>query len=220
MGPGTNTKWQHDGRVLANGDVTLFDDGDPGEPQSRAVTIALDLTSHQARLVSALTHRNPSLLAASQGNMQTLANGNTVVGYGGIPYISEYGKDGSLRFDAHLPVSMIFYRALRFPWSAQPSSPPALVANLNNVSETTVHMSWNGATDVAAWRVLAGKSRGSLEAVATIPRTGFESAAVLPSRYGFAAVAALDAAGRVLATSQTVPVGSYASSFPASRRSG
>jgi len=220
MGPGTNTKWQHDGRVLANGDVTLFDDGDPGEPQSRAVTIALDLTSHQARLVSALTHRNPSLLAASQGNMQTLANGNTVVGYGGIPYISEYGKDGSLLFDAHLPVSMIFYRALRFPWSAQPSSPPALVANLNNVSETTVHMSWNGATGVASWRVLAGKSRGSLEPVATIPRTGFETATVLPSRYGFAAVAALDQAGHVLATSQTVPVGTYASSFPAARRSG
>ncbi len=27
MGPGTEMAWQHDGRVLANGDVTFFDDG-------------------------------------------------------------------------------------------------------------------------------------------------------------------------------------------------
>ena len=87
------------------------------EYQSRAVRIALDFKTHQARLVSAFTHPDPPLLAASQGNVQTLANGNTVVGYGGVPEISEYAKDGSLLFDAHLPFDMIFYRAFRFPWS-------------------------------------------------------------------------------------------------------
>src|SRR6185437_12002786 len=58
MGPGTKTFWQHDGRILANGDVTLFDDGSdpPEESQSRVVRIALDQKAHTAHLVSSLTH--------------------------------------------------------------------------------------------------------------------------------------------------------------------
>ena len=92
--------------------------------------------------------------------MQTLADGNTLVGYGGVPAISEFAPDGSLLFDAHQPFDMSFYRAFRFPWSGRPLSPPAVLASLNDTGEETiVHASWNGATDVASWRVLAGKQR-------------------------------------------------------------
>ena len=49
---------------------------------------------------------------------------NALVGYGGVPAISEYAaKGGSLLFDAHLPFDMSFYRAYRFPWSGRPSEP-------------------------------------------------------------------------------------------------
>ena len=82
--------------------------------------------------------------------MQTLADGNTLVGYGGVPAISEYAQDGALLFDAHQPYDMSFYRAFRFPWSGRPASPPAVLASLNDTAEETiVHASWNGATDVA-----------------------------------------------------------------------
>ena len=216
MGPGTATYWQHDGRILPGGEITLFDDGSdpPHEPQSRAVTIALDFKGHQARLVTARTHPAVPLLAASQGNVQTLAGGNSVVGFGGVPYISEYATDGSLLFDAHLPVEEVFYRAFRFPWSGQPLTAPAVVASLNNVSETIVRMSWNGATAVGAWRVLAGNARGSLAAQATIPASGFETSTVLPQSFAYAAVQALDAAGHVLGTSHAVRVATYAAAFP------
>lgn len=223
MAPGTEMAWQHDARVLPDGDVTFFDDGSnpPIHHQSRAVRITLDLKTRQAHLVSAYTHRDPPLLAASQGNMQTLANGNTLVGYGGVPAISEYAKDGSLLFDAHQPFDMSFYRAFRFPWSGRPLSPPAVLASLNNTSEETiVHASWNGATEVASWRVLAGKQRASLAAQATIRVTGFESSTTLPQKYAFVAAQALDSAGHVLGTSQTVRVISYAASLPSPRRSG
>jgi hypothetical protein len=229
MGPGTKTAWQHDGRMLPDGDVTLFDDGSPGESQSRAVRIALDLKTHQARLISADTHPSPPLLAASQGNMQTLSDGNTVVGYGGVPDISEYAANGSLRFDAHLSFDLIFYRGFRFPWNGRPQSPPTVIAELNNTGlETIVHMSWYGATDVASWRVLAGSHARSLEPQTTIRATGFESSTILPEifersspkTYGYVAVQALNSAGTVLETSHTVPVKSYATLFPASRRSG
>src|ERR1039458_6458276 len=91
MGPGTKTAWQHDGRVLANGEITFFDDGsNPPIPRTkRAVRITLDLETHEARLASSYTHTNPPLLAASQGNMQTLADGNTVVGYRSEEHTSE-----------------------------------------------------------------------------------------------------------------------------------
>jgi Arylsulfotransferase (ASST) len=223
MRPGTETAWQHDGRILANGEVTLFDDGSnpPIHSQSRAVRIALDFATHEARLAAVFTHLNPPLLAASQGNMQTLADGNTVVGYGGVPAISEYAPGGELLFDANLPFDMAFYRAFRFPWSARPLSPPAVLASLNNTGEETiVHVSWNGATAVAAWRVLAGKRSGSLTPKTTIPASGFESSTTLPQKYARVAVQALDAAGHVLGTSRTVQEISYAASLPSPGRSG
>ena len=174
MGPGTKTAWQHDGRVLPDGEVTFFDDGSnpPIHSQSRAVRIALDFKTHQARLVSSYTHPDPPLLAAKPGqHADARGSGTRVVGYGGVPAISEYAaRGGSLLFDAHLPFDMSFYRAFRFPWSGRPSSPPAVLAALNNTGEETiVHASWNGATEVASWRVLAGKHPGSLTAQATIP---------------------------------------------------
>jgi hypothetical protein len=227
LGPGTKTAWQHDARMLPDGDVTLFDDGsDPTEPfedhHSRAIRIALDLATHRASLAAVLTHPNPALLAASQGNVQTLPDGNTVVGYGGVPEISEYaGDSGGLLFDAHLPYDLIFYRAFRYPWSGRPLTPPALVASLNNTNlETVVHMSWNGATGVASWRVLAGSSAASLEPQATVASTGFESQTILPEAYRDVAVQALDGAGHVLATSRTVKVESYSASFSSAGRSG
>jgi hypothetical protein len=216
MGPGTRTAWQHDGRMLANGDVTFFDDGSnpPIHSQSRAIRIRLDLATHEASLVSSHTHPNSPLLAASQGNMQTLPDGNTVVGYGGVPAISEYAARGGLLLDAHLPFDMSFYRAFRFPWSGRPLSPPAVLAGLNNTGEETiVHASWNGATEVASWRVLAGRQAGPLTALATIPASGFESSTTLPAKYARVAVQALDSAGRVLGSSQTKHVISYAASL-------
>ncbi|HTA15239.1 MAG TPA: arylsulfotransferase family protein [Solirubrobacteraceae bacterium] len=223
MGPGTTTAWQHDGRILPDGEVTLFDDGSnpPIHSQSRAIRIALDFKDHEAHLSSAYTHPSPPLLSPSQGNMQTLPDGNALVGYGGVPAISEFGQGGSLLFDAHLPLDMSFYRAFRFPWNGRPSSPPAVLANLSNTGEETiVHMSWNGATEVTSWRVLAGKRPESLAALARIPDSDFESSTILPRKYAYAAVQALDSAGHVLGVSKPVPVTTYASALPPTPRPG
>jgi hypothetical protein len=213
MGAGTKTAWQHDARLLPDGDVTLFDDGSnpPVHSQSRGVRIALDLAHRRATLRAAYVHPDAPLLAASQGNMQTLLSGNVVVGYGGVPQISEYGPNGGLLFDAHLPFDMSSYRAFRFPWSGQPASPPAVLADLNNTGEETiVRASWNGATDVSGWRALAGAQPQQLTAAATFPASDFESSTILTKRYGYVAVQALDSRGRVLDTSNLAKVGPYA----------
>ncbi len=223
MGPGAETAWQHDGRILPNGQITLFDDGSnpPIHSQSRGLRIALDFKTHEAHLARAYLHPGQPLLAASQGNMQTLASGNTLLGYGGVPTISEFAPDGSLLFDAHQPLDMSFYRAFRFPWSARPLSRPAVLAGLNNTGEETiVHASWNGATGVASWRVLAGQRSGSLTAQGTVPSEGFESSTTLTKKYAQVAVQALDSAGHPLASSPTVGVVSYAASLSTPGKAG
>ncbi len=217
LGPGVETAWQHDARMQPDGQITIFDDGStpPVHSQSRAVRIALDFKTHRARLVRSYTHPNPGLLGASQGNMQTLPDGNTVVDYGGVPALTEFARNGSLLFDAHLPFDMASYRGYRYPWSGQPKSAPALAAYENNTAEETiVHMSWNGATGVAHWQVLAGKRPGSLSTQAKVAVSDFETSTILAKNYAYAAVRALDSSGRVLASSPTVAVKPYAASLP------
>jgi hypothetical protein len=216
MGPGTKTAWQHDARLLPDGEISFFDDGSnpPIHSQSRAIRVKLDLKHHRASLAASYTHPDPPLLSPSQGNAQALPDGDTLVGYGGVPAISEYAKDGSLLFDAHQPLEMPFYRAFRYPWSGRPSSPPAVLASLNNTAEETiVHASWNGATGVASWRVLAGERPESLKAQTVIAASGFESSTILPTAHSYIAVQALDAAGHVLATSKPSSVIGYAASL-------
>ena len=224
MGPGTEMAWQHDGRMRPDGTLTFFDDGSnpPIHKQSRGLVIAIDERAHTARLVKSYEHPNPQMLAASQGNMQTLPDGSVLIGYGGVPQISQFAADGSLLFDAHQPYDMSFYRAFRHPWSAVPAAPPAILASANDTGEETiVHASWNGATGVALWRVLGGEEPHALKVRATIPSTGFESGVTLPHKYKYAAVQALDGSGRTLGTSATSQViGFYAALLAAGGKTG
>ncbi|HST56774.1 MAG TPA: hypothetical protein VLJ42_12880 [Solirubrobacteraceae bacterium] len=55
-----------------------------------------------------------------------LPNGDWLSGWGQAPYLSEFSPSGELLFDAHLPSGYESYRAYRFAWSSQPTSPPAL----------------------------------------------------------------------------------------------
>jgi hypothetical protein len=216
MGPGSATAWQHDARMRPNGEVTFFDDGSNPRIhyQSRAVRVKLDFTSHTATLARVYTHPN-AIMADSQGNAQTLPPGESVViGWGAVPEVSEFAKDGSLLFDAHLPPGMSSYRAFRFPWQGHPLTLPAVSARILSTGDSTaVFASWNGATEIASWRVLAGSDPSSLKPQATMPGSGFESSITLPENYGlpsgnngYVAVQALGPAGQLLGTSTTVQV--------------
>ena len=119
----------------------------------------------------------PPLLADSQGNMQALANGDWFLGWGQVPDFSEFSPEGALLFDAHFPAHDQSYRGFRFSLDrhARPPSDVRLPARRPRRAGT-VYASWNGATQVAAWRVLAGPSAHEPAAVAQAPRGGFETA--------------------------------------------
>jgi hypothetical protein len=68
-----------------------------------------------------------------------------------------------------------------------------------------VYASWNGATQVARWQVLAGADSGHLTAAgALVPRSGFETSIAVPSAGPFFEVRALDSSGKALGTSRAV----------------
>jgi hypothetical protein len=92
--------------------------------------------------------------------MQLLPNGNALVGWGSQPYFSEYTKAGKMLLDAVFPGKDLSYRALYTDdWVGSPDFPPSGAARTVH-GKTTVYASWNGATRVAAWRVLAGRAVG------------------------------------------------------------
>jgi hypothetical protein len=212
LASGAETAWQHDARMQADGSVTIFDNGSNPRVhyQSRGVRLAIDQASHTARLIRSYPHPGAPLLADSQGNVQTLAGEDVVIGWGAIPSVSEVAKDGGLLFDAHLPPGSSSYRAFRFPWAGHPLSLPAVSARVLATGDSTaVFASWNGATEVTSWRVLAGPSSDALTPAATMPDSGFESSVTYPNTYPehnveYVAVQALGAAGQLLATSPTV----------------
>ena len=206
MGPGASAAWQHDPRELSPGTFSIFDDGASPKihDQSRGIVVSLNSQQHTATLVSQLTREGPSPpLADSQGNLQALPNGDWLIGWGQVPDLSELSPTGQLLFDAHFPAGDQSYRDFRFPWTGAPAHPPAFaVAGGSGGASTTVYASWNGATLVASWQVLAGSSATHMKVVAQRVRTGFESAIALPAGTAgpYVTVRALDASGHVLGT--------------------
>ena len=207
MGPGTQFEWQHDARMQSDGTITVFDDASDGaqtsESQSRALRIRLDFQTHRATLVHAYTNR-PPLLSDSQGNVQVLPDGNTFVGWGEQPYFTEFSKNGGRQlFTMYFHSPLQSYRGYRFQWWGQPTTPPS-VAGSTGAFGTTLYASWNGATAVAGWQVLAGPTPTTLLPVEQFPSTSFETQMQVSSTGPYFAVQALDIRGQVLATSSTI----------------
>jgi hypothetical protein len=209
LGPGARFWFQHDAQALPHGRISLFDDeaGPPKKaPSSRG--LVLRLRSHPRRAAVARQYLRPTDTSAqSEGSLQTLPDGDVFVGWGAQPFFSQFSPEGQLKFDASLPQDDGTYRSYRFPWHATPSTRPAVVARRLGPSSVSIHVSWNGATQVAQWRVLAGDPADSLAPIATARKRGFETRIQVSSTADVFAVQALDSRGRVLATSRAAQPG-------------
>jgi hypothetical protein len=203
MTSGSNFAWQHHARRQPDGAMTIFDNGaTPAvEKLSRGLILDVDEQTMTATLLRQYTH--PKILAGSQGSVQPLANGNVFVGWGEAPHVSEFHRSGRMLFDAVLGAQYQSYRAFRLPWTARPAEAPTMVVTRYG-NDTTVYASWNGATDVYAWQLLAGDSLVGLQPVSSAQSRGFESILRTSSAGPRFAVRALDAAGTPLGQSNTV----------------
>jgi hypothetical protein len=200
FGPDARFAFQHDVRVRAQNDqfVTVFDDG--AGYASRGLKLELDLKKKTAIRVAQYEH-TPALVANVEGNVEQLPNYDDFVGWGNNPYFSEFTENGKMIFDARFVSHNITYRAYRDPWNAQPSKPPAIALGREANGVSTVYASWNGATDVAAWRVLAGSSPTHLASVDVANRQGFETAISIHGEQPYFAVQPLGSKHQKLATS-------------------
>ncbi len=212
MGPGARFAFQHDARRLPDGNISVFDNGTTvfhnGFPkaveESRAIILELDDRKMKASLVREYTHGQH---ADAAGNVQLLPNGNVFVGWGRALAFSEFGHDGELLFDASLPSGNRSYRAFRSPWSGHPTDRPAAAAERASGGEVRVYASWNGATEVASWEVLAGSGPDRLKPAGSAPRKGFETAITFQTDEPYVAVKARDRSGRVLGASEALKPG-------------
>jgi hypothetical protein len=177
LGKGARFAWQHDARSHEGGRlISIFDNG-----VERSRGLVLELSGRRANVLREYPHV-PSLHGYKLGSVQLLGNGDVLVGWGTDPHFTEYAQGGGVKLDATLPHGGENYRALRFPWRGKPRGGPVAA-----VRGATAYASWNGATEVAAWRIEPGGP--------TVRRTGFETALPL---HASGHVVALDARGRAL----------------------
>ena len=210
IGPHSDFQWQHDVALHPGSMISMFDDhccqitggGTYVDPTgaSRGLELKLDQRARTATLAAEYTHGG-SFDSDYMGSTQPLGGGGAFVGWGSQSNFSMFDGSSKMILDVVLPRPDITYRATVEKWVGMPLYPPVGVARVKD-GKTTVYASWNGATKVASWRVLAGPSADSLSSAGTVDRSGFETAIALHQSYPAFQVQALDASGRVLGTSR------------------
>jgi Arylsulfotransferase (ASST) len=199
MGKGTVTAWQHDARSHDGGRlISIFDNGAAPQvhTQARAILVRLDTERMTATLERAYKHRPGRIVSKFMGNAQVLPDGGVVAGWGSEPFVTEFAPGGAIRFEAMMPHGGQNYRAYRLPWQGTPAVPPRLTRGLAH-GKRGIHVSWNGATDVASWQLRYGPSAEALERGPVVPRAGFETyLGPRPAGAVWASVVALDGAGK------------------------
>jgi Arylsulfotransferase (ASST) len=205
MGQGTQSAYQHDARRQRDGTITIFDNGAHPKvhDRSRGIVVELDEQKMSAKLVREYTSPQKRL-STSQGNMQLLPNSNVLIGWGSGPFISEFSCNSELLLNVRFPPDGESYRAFRFPWSGHPTDEPAVVVEQGPEDKLKLYASWNGATEVATWEVLAGPRQSRLEPVGSVPQDGFETAMLVRTFDPYVAVRAKDRLGQPLGTSAPV----------------
>jgi hypothetical protein len=210
---------QHDVHRLPNGDIEMFDNGGTymhGEPHcpvhpARALVFRVDPSRHRVRLVSSVSSRPLSSggkgwFSGWVGSARRESNGDTLIDWGGpINRVTEVTPGG--RENLFMRLEFWSYRAIPAQWTGFPDGAPAIRASRDGKS-VRVYASWNGATRIARWQVLAGDSPAQLSpAGAPVPFADLETRITASTPAPFVAVEALDSSGAVLGRSRAVHVG-------------
>lgn len=199
--------YPHDAARAADGTITVFDNRatalDKRYGSSRAVRIRLNTRKRTASLAGEYLHPT-SAIATSQGNARAITGGNMFVGWGSSPWFTEHAPDGRVVFAAHTQSAWNqSYRAFKGPWKGAPLTAPAVVASTRS-GRLMAYVTWNGATEVAQWRVLGGANEASLAPLGAGPWQDFETKLTLPGTPAVIQVEALDASGAVIGKSPVV----------------
>jgi hypothetical protein len=183
------------------------DEQENEEDLSSALFIELDVSAEPktARVIKRL-ERPDRGLTRLRGNVQSLPNGNTFVGWSQWGYHAEYDPDGEVLMYAQFASERFSsYRSYKFDWIGRPTAPPDMVTSVygaNDLDMTTIaHISWNGATDVAGYNFYArAYDRGEDTFIGYVNKTGFETMFIADGYMDWITAEAVDIHGNVLGT--------------------
>ena len=207
--------YQHDVRQLSNGDITVFNN--EGTEQSPApsggIEYKVDEVNKTVTQVWNFTH-DPAVFATYMGNTQRFADGNTLLSWGapsqakGYSFVSvtEVSPANQTLFELTFDQPYVSYRAFRTPWQGSPNTVPDLAFKWNG-TQLTLGYSWNGATEVVAYRVFGGNSPQTLAQIEENTKTDFETQSQLdnlPPGECYFQVAAVDKSGNEMARSKVI----------------
>jgi hypothetical protein len=219
LGSGVRFYWQHDAQFQPGGLISVFDNASdpPEQRESSGLLLRPEIGARTVTLVKRFVNPTKTLLASSQGNTLSLPGGDWLLGYGGLPNFTEFDSSGHVLLDGTLGKNVQDFRTYLSPWSAQPTTAPAIAVvpsppTPGGAGTATVEASWNGATAVASWQVVLESAQSAsaegLTPLATAPRQGFQTTIHVSAAAGTdVAVRALGSSGQTLGTSaaQTVP---------------
>jgi hypothetical protein len=204
VGPGAGFQWQHHAVLHRNGLLTVFDDAAVPQDESASSAKELRINGGTVSLVKRYSH-HPPVVALIMGSVQLLANHDVFVGWGDTNYFSEYAPSGRQIFNGSFLGPVNSYRAYRFTWRGQPRTPPAMALSHSAEGAIKVYTAWNGATDVARWRVLGGAAPNALSGLGEArDRGSFETGQWVHAEPRYFAVDALGAQGKVLGRSAAI----------------
>ena len=220
-----NFSRQHHARFLEQNEthtiISVFDNAKGADRQqasslnSRGLIIALrtDKKPMTAELVQRYDHpRGPGGYAYRRGNFQILRNNNAFLCWSEQSLQSEHTRDGRMIMEARMVPNWIgTYRGFKYEFVGLPSDPPDVVSkafshgNQANSTHTTVHVSWNGATEVSRWNLYKSTEDGSTEVrIASKKREGFETAIDCDGFASFVVVQGIGKDGKPLGKSKVI----------------
>ncbi|PNS17784.1 hypothetical protein CAC42_3179 [Sphaceloma murrayae] len=166
---------------------------------------------------------------------------NVLVGFGMEPHFTEYSENGTVLWDVIFsPVgknrwSPDNYRFLKVNWTGAPLSMPKIAPgptptyiydnNTNSfnipltdnsgaaLTNDTAYFSWNGATEVKSWVVLASNTSADLSMKdfwAELPRSGFETSCFVGAGTRFVTVLAINKTDDVIGQSGIMDMNNFA----------
>ncbi len=101
-------------------------------------------------------------------------------------------------FDARIARGQDSYRGYRHEWVGTPRAKPDAA-----VVKSSAYASWNGATEVAEWKLLTGSKRSAVnEEIGSAKAKGFETRITIKGAKRFVAMQAVDEDGKVLGLSR------------------
>jgi Arylsulfotransferase (ASST) len=198
--PQAQWAWQHHATMWSPTQMTLFDNSSTKGPLSRGLLLDVDESAMTVSLGQEF--KNPTgFYSGTLGSVQLMPNGNVFIGWGTQPYFSEHSSNGTLLTMGQLPPGTRSYRAFLVDIVGSPADKPAMIVKDYAAGGSVVFVSWNGATELASWRIDAGAHPKALKPVGSSPWTGFETSIVVDSKGPSFQAVALDSNGNELGRS-------------------